>query len=265
MTQPSQPALPAVFNPGANPTGLANTQAPLPAPQKIGANTFVTNFGDESVRQYEFELFTGRTGVTDRIYLLRPFNIIRTRYHYSDRQNLKYVSCNSEYEVRGNQEILIREGECCRRLGKNNLRFGALVLRYITDKAGVILKPFVMPEVRLWKFGVDKFTDLRSINTDFPLQNFDLAVTCTDEKYQKLTISAKRESIYLMPDFPAELKQQFESWAEASLPKVPRELGRQISDADLLKELGAASAAPATMQAGDQPIQSFSDVIGGLK
>jgi hypothetical protein len=256
------------FNPGADPagTGLApaqNSPAPAQAPVKVGHNTVITSFNDDTVRQYDFDQYTGRRGQIDRIYLLRPNAIAKTRVHFHEK--LRYVICNSIYEVKGNQDIQTSEAACCKMLGKSNLRFGALMMRYMTDpRTGNVIMPFQVPELRLWRFGVDKYVALRNIDSSFPLATHDLSVSCEEEQFQRLTIGAKPESIYLNPRFPADLKRQFEEWAEASLRKLPKEMGRIMADDAIQKELGQAVAAPATMQAGDAPITDFSAVIQSM-
>lgn len=237
-------------------------QPPVQSVQQVAQNTYVTGFQDESVKQYEFELYSGRVGITDRIYLLRPTKIVKTRRHFHDRT--KFIICNSTYSRNGDHEMMTAEAECCKRLGSNNLTFGALVVRYITEKNGNLVRPFLMPELRLWRFGVDKYLQLKSIDKEWPLADHDLTANCSDEKYQKMTLGAVRQCIYKLPDFPPEIKTQFEQWADVSLPKIPREMGKTMTDADILAALGQATGAPPTMQASDAPITDFSSIVGGI-
>jgi hypothetical protein len=255
------------FDPTAGQQGLVpnqshgQTQTPQ---QQVGQNTYLTDFTDESVRQYEFELYNGRVGVTDRIYLLRPSRIVKTRRHFHDKT--KFIICNSTYARNGDHEVMTSEAQCCKLLGSNNLTFGALVIRYVTDKNGNLVRPFVMPELKLWRLGTDKYLQLKAIAKEWPLADHDLSVVCSDEKFQKMTIGALKQCIYRMQDFPADLKQQFEQWAETSAAKIPREMGKVMTDADILVALGqAAAGAPPTMQAGDAPITDFSSIVGGVK
>lgn len=250
------------FDPSAQ-TALAAPGPVVPQqPQQVGQNTYVTDFGDESVRQYEFELFNGRLGVTDRIYIMRPKSIVKTRQHYNDKT--KFILCNSTYVRQGEMDVMTVEAECCKKLGNNNLRFAALIIRYHTDKAGQLIKPFVVPELRLWKFGVDKYLQLKAIAKEWPLDQHDLSINCSDEKFQKMTIGAMKNCIYKLPDFPADLTLQFETWANASTPKIPRELGKTMTDKEILELLGVAGAAPATMNQNDAPITDFSSIVGGF-
>ena len=118
------------FQPQVNEPGQGLQPSVPPQPtntplQQVGQNTYITGFQDESVKQFEFELYSGRLNVTDRIYLIRPTKIVKTRRHFHDKT--KFITCNSVYSRNGDHEMMTHEAECCKRLGSNNLTFGALV------------------------------------------------------------------------------------------------------------------------------------------
>lgn len=252
-----------VFGP-ADPTQALAPAGQQPAPRRVDNNVYVTGIGDDTVKQYDFELYSGKANQTDRLFLIRPYQIIKARQHYNEKT--KFILCNSEYTPQGEQEVLTKEADCCKMLGSNQLRFAALVLRYITDRNGELVRPFQVPEFRLWKFGVDKFIQLRTIDKDFKLNAHDLKISCTEEKFQRLQIGATPDCVYLHQQYPPLLKQQSEAWAEAALSKVPREMGRRMTDAEIRTALGVntgAGQAP-QMTAADQPPVDFGSVIGGM-
>lgn len=270
MTQPN--AL-AAFTPGAP----APSQPVQPGGvRRVTDNVSMTDFNDESVKQYEFTLYTGKVGEIHRIQILRPDSIAKGRSHFHDK--LKGgILCNSIYALSpdGKQETLVEERQCCRWLGSPGLRFAALVIQYGTDRNGNIVQPFSY-ELKLWRFGVDKYLQLRQINKDFPLSQHDLSVSCTDETYQKLQIGAKGQQppgpcLLLNPGFPPAVKQQIEAWANASVPKLPRELGRIFeNDQTLMQHLqqagilsgGGTAPTPQMVRPGDAPVANFADIIG---
>lgn len=265
--------------------------APAPAVQPsalrpVAQNVYMTDFNDTSVTQYEFPLYSGKTGIIDRIAVLEPGNIVRGRSHFHDK--LKGgILCNSVYTLSADRktETLAQEANCCKWLGKSQIRYAALVLHYNTDPRGNIVMPFGF-QLKLWRFGVDKYIMLRTVNGDFPLSRFDLQVSCQDEKYQKMQIGAKPECLLLHPNFPPEEKARITAWATTSVNKLKDELGRKFeNDADLMKHLtesgvilnpaqqptmvpsgaalpsnpfGGAGAAPT---AADKPIANFEDII----
>lgn len=263
----AEPNALAAFTPGGP---AASTPAPSHGGvRQIAPNVALTDFNDESVRQYEFELYTGKTNVIDRIYIVNVSDIVKGRVHYHDK--LKGgVLCQSTYvrNANGTQENLATEAECCRRLGAPQQRFAALIVKYGTDNRGNIVMPFSF-EQRLWKFGSDKFVQLRNVNRDFPLERHDLSISCSDEQYQKMQIGAKPDCLLLHPNFPAAVKQQIEDWAKASVAKMPRELGRTYTDQELLAALQQAGiltspGAPAPTMAADAPVANFADVLGSM-
>lgn len=257
------------FMPGA-PTPQSPAQPPA-GPRAITPNVSLTSLDDPTVKQYEFELYQGKAGYTDRIYLITVNDLVKGRVHYPD--NLKGgVVCQSIYtrNQQGTQENLTEERFCCKMLGPSQLRFAALIVKYATDRNGEPVRPFSF-EQRLWKFGADKFRALAQVHKDFPLTKHDLSIVCTDDTYQKMTINAKPDCYLMHPNFPQDVKASILSWAQASLPKLVRELGRTYnSEQELLQAMRAAGAAtpgvtpPAPSMVVDQPVTNFSDVLGGF-
>ena len=250
------------FNPVAQ--GLVpSPKASVPTPiRPIAPNVHATGFDDETVRKFDFDFYKGRLNETDRIYILNPKNLIKVRAHYHDK--LKSVRCNSTFEQTGSQEVMTKEAQCCRVLSDSQVRFGVLLLRYVTDRAGTLLMPFQPPEMRLWRISVDKYLALRDINKDFPLETVDLSVTCTEAVYQKMTIGAKppEQCLFNHPQFPADLKRQIQQWVVASMPKLPEEMAKVMTDEEILKELGQATAAVPVMTQADIPMGGvFDDLV----
>lgn len=273
-------------------TGMAAFGSAIapPPPQQfqglrpVAPNVYMTDFNDQDVQQYEFPLYSGKTGVTDRIYLLSPGDIVRGRTHF--HQKLKGgIICNSQYTLSADRktETLTQEANCCKWLPSSQIRFGALLMHYGTDVRGGLVMPFTF-QLKLWRFGVDKYTKIRAINADFPVAKFDLQLTCTDDNYQKIDIMHKPESIFLHPNFPADEKARVLAWVQASIPKLAKELGRKFeSDQDLWKHLqengvviqpanvpamvGGAGpvanpfGAPGPVGPQDAPTANFTDII----
>lgn len=72
-------------------------------------------------------------------------------------------------------------------------QFGTVVISWpllqdgTLDKAAIASGDFT-PSV--WSFGRDKFETLKELQSGMPLHTVDVAVKCTDSKYQKMTITA---------------------------------------------------------------------------
>lgn len=259
MTFPGQPSTPAPTQPSA----------PQPVRQ-IADNVRLTDLNDESVKKYEFELYSGEANQIDRLYAVSIGDIVTARVHYHDK--LKGgVLCQSVYTLNAQrtQETLAEERFCCRRLDPATPRFAVLVLKYNTDRQGNPVQPFGF-EQRLWKFGADKFDQLRNINRDWPLTKHDISVHCTDKQYQKMQIGAKPDCYFTMQGFPDALRQQVLAWAKASVPKLAKELGRTYTEPELLQAmqtagiLTGAGPVPNMLQPTDSPVSNFADVLGGM-
>lgn len=240
----------------------------------LAPNVELTDFMDPAVKQYEFEYYTPKQDNNDRIYLLRPGALAKGRSHFHD--NMKSgVLCTSQYERSsdGRNEILIQKAKCCEWLGDPATRFAALVIHYATTKSGGLQQPLQV-DLKVWRFGVDKYRQLQAINRDSPLTQHDLGIFCQEERFQRLQIVPKPEALLLHPAFektyPDELKR-IEQWADVSVPKLAQQLGRQFpNDNELYKALVEAKvltpgggAGPAIVnQPGDAPISNFADIIG---
>src|SRR5688572_21876359 len=157
-------------------------------PRQIAPNISVTDLYDESIQRYDFKLYSGKTGQIDRIYLVSPGNIVKGRQHWHDKLKGGAVLCQSTYTLNATrtQETLTQQAFCCKLLGPSSVRLAALIVKYGTDVRGVVAtQPFTFEQL-LWKFGPDKYDQLRTINRDFPLTHHDLSVSCSDAHYQKM-------------------------------------------------------------------------------
>lgn len=260
------------FDPTANQTALTKpATGPSSVARPIAPNVYQTDFSDESVRKYEFELYSGKANQTDRIYIPVPSAVVKARTHFIERGAVKFsVVCRSEYvrSTDGTREDLVQERPCCKLLGPSAPRWAVLIVQYRTDKAGQLTRPFGM-ERKLWKFGADKYQQIRNVGRDFPLERHDLSVFCAadGEQYQKLQIGAKPDCYVQHPQFPESERTQLLDWAKASLSKLPRELGRTYAnDQEMLRDFQQAgiltAPGPAPTMASDAPVANFEDIIG---
>jgi len=51
-------------------------------------------------------------------------------------------------------------------------------------------------EVKTWVFSLDKYRQLESINTEFPLSHHDINIEVTDAQFHKMTFSPCKESLF---------------------------------------------------------------------
>lgn len=219
-----------------------------------------TSFDDESISQFKFDLFKGRKGQADRIAILNPLNLVWHRVHY-DENKKGYVQCLSKYKKAGKTEII--EGEpavCCKRMDEAKKRFGAFVAHYGTTPDAKVTKPLTYT-LKLWRFGEAAFVNLRDVNAEFRLDSIDVVIRCTDEQFQKITISPCKERIVALTRFPEKDKADIAAWVKAMLPEGKKSLGKKLTEAQLLERLGMATGARTIAQ--ENVVGDLADLLPG--
>lgn len=123
--------------------------------------------------------YKAQTGVKDIVRLVdaEPFLM---RSHYVEDLNRGFT-CSKQFDDEKDSYI----GNCplCEEGQKAQERF-AVKLTHIARDTEKVAK------FRLWQFGLDKYQQLSDIQDEAnkPLNEIDLVIKCTDEKYQKLNI-----------------------------------------------------------------------------
>lgn len=182
---------------------------------------------DESVTSNNFDKYKGVKGKTDRIALVYP-KIRRAMTQFIE--NVGYVIAN-DYTIT--------------RFGAPTQRFAAIVAVYKTDNFGKLVTPFNEHSVTLkyWVFSAKRYESIRSANKEFPLENHDLQVTCTEDKYQQLNLQSCKEVAW-------KLKPEIEKYVSAQAEKMAKHLEAQLGQiltAEQIKEkLGEGSSAEAS-------------------
>ena len=142
--------------------------------------------------------FKAQVGVKDVVRLLDSEPLV-TRSHYDEALGRGFT-CSKEWDESKGAYC----GPCplCEEGNRAQERFAVKIIHIARDREAV--KKF-----RLWQFGLDKYQILSDIQdeTDKPLNQQDLVIKCTDEKYQKLNIlpSAKCRTVTADPDSDFEL------------------------------------------------------------
>lgn len=106
-------------------------------------------------------------------------------------------------------------------------------------------------EVKPWVFSAERYDQLRRRNEEFPLNEFDLTIACTDTQYQKMDLSPCRESLFrtllannsekgksILAEITAAVKD-----IETS---IEVDMAREMTLAQIREKLGGATASPAS-------------------
>ncbi len=229
-------------------------------PMSVGGqgkkNVSKTSFEDDSIRAYDFDLYKGRNGVTDRIGILVPGEITFGRVHYTKEAG--YFLCQSEWKQSGGQEICSKVAPCCDKLDAPRKRFACLVIHYNTTPNGALVKPFSY-QLKLWRFSDDRYIVLREMNKEFPLAQHDIKITCTDDTFQKMTIQACKDRVVNSDAFKKAYGADVDAWVKASMTKLDKQVGKSFAAKELLEKLGMAQA-PAIVQQ-EAPIAAIEELL----
>lgn len=174
-------------------------------------------FDNEEIRSGMYDRYKGTKGTTDRlaiVYQDPKAMFAGVKCHYKDR----YFVC--------------KKGLCCEKLGAPKWRVGAVVVKYATDKQGMIKKPFSY-ELMPWSFGEQTYVKLKNVNSEFPLASHDIKVTCTNDEYQHLDITPCNEVIWTAKE---EIKGEVLEAAKPIWDFVKKSLASELS-VEEIKEL----------------------------
>jgi len=244
---------------GTTDAGAAVTADAVVAAGEEDDDDFIrTDLSDETVKPFSVQLYGGKKGVTDRIALLST-DMVGARLHYKEH----YFICQSKWKTAGGIETCSEEAVCCKQLGEPRKRFIVPILKYATKQDGSPLTDIGAFQLMAWKFSEDKFILLRASNNDFPLDQFDILVTCTEERWQKLSIQVlPKTPMRRHEKWPKEYTEAAEAFVESSKKKLPRLLGRKKTMTELLEILGLAS--PEAETTSDVPLADVDDILKDL-
>lgn len=197
-------------------------------------------FDDESVKQYEFELYKGRKGITDRIgFLAFPYG---ARVHF--KQNIGYFQCMSTFAsqvVAGAKiETCTRRAACCVHCDAARKRFIAPIIQYSTQPNGQLTPQFGFA-LKAWLYTDDKYNQMRAIHSEFPLLDHDILVQCAEEQYQRLTISACKAALWKNPKLPDQIRTEIKLWIDTMRPKMAKKAGKKMTEVEFMQKAGLAA------------------------
>jgi hypothetical protein len=251
-TPPPASATPIAFN-TSDLIGEEGVLTAHESPSVPGLDVTEYGFDDESIKQYDFELYKGRKGVTDRIGLLAlPLG---ARVHF--KPGIGYLQCLSKWTsqiVAGAKlDVCVKRAACCVHCDSPRKRFITPIVQYATQPNGQLTPTFGYG-LKAFLYSDDKYIAMRGIHSEFSLLDHDLLVTCTEEQYQKLTMAPCKQALWKSEKLPKELREEIKLWVDSQRPKMGRMLGKKLNENELLVKLGIATP-QATVAAGvDAPM-----------
>lgn len=179
-------------------------------------------FENEDIRGGVFEKYKGKKGETHRIGIV-----------YTDPKAM-FAGAKIHFKER---YFICKKGKCCEICGPAKWRVGAIVVKYATDKAGNIKKPFSF-DIYPWVFGEQTYAKLKSTNSEFSLASHDIKVTCDNDDYQHINPTACQESIWTSKE---ELKTMVLEQAKPYWESLKRTIASDLSVEEINDLLGVSN------------------------
>lgn len=137
-------------------------------------------FGDKSKMTQgrgNVKRYKGQNGVTDVISLVDSKPVLIASHYVEDLN--RGFTCAMEWDE--DKEKYTGKCPLCEEGNKRNERFCLKIVHILRDKETV-------GKIRLWQFGGDKYQLLSAIDEEYDMDDINLKITCTEEKYQRLNI-----------------------------------------------------------------------------
>ena len=218
-------------------------------------------FDDESVKCSDAEFYKGVTNRTDRIGIVSR-RVKRVSTHY--KKGVGHVMCRSKPSQKNNQGVVVVEAVkalCCKKLPAPKVRCGVVIVQYSTDRQGDIdpNQP-LRYQLMFWIFGEDKYVLIRSYNKEMPIDKNDIKIICSDSQFQKLQFMPARGSLWQKEKLG--WKKEIEEEAALLQEKLPRFMGKALSDDEILEAVGSSSGNSPVNTTGTE--QDLNSVLDGM-
>lgn len=157
------------------------------------------------------------------------------------------------YQEGGLGPFICREGKCCDALGIPRVRYIFPIVQYDTDSSG---RKFRSTKLRYkaLSLGQDAYDDLLMLmDTNESLKGditgIDIMVSCSDEKYQKLTFHAFGESRWRKNQV---LAKEVNTFWKKNIKNLIRPVARSVTELELMQNLMAGDIDPAAEVSFDE-------------
>ena len=211
----------------------------------------VMDFGADSdeIKSVKFKSFKGKAGETVRAGIVYedPSKMYKgAKIHYNQR----YFLCKSDDKT-GKKEI------CCTHNYKGNKpkwRVGAVLVIYTMDDTGKKLKDWT---VTPWLFSETMFNKLKTANSQFPLANHDVMLTCTNEEFQNIDVQSCSASLWTKNE---SFKEKVLERARPYMEELAGNIASDLTPTEIRELMGADT--PGSEDAAEDV--NLDDVVDGI-
>ena len=164
------------------------------------------------------------------------------------------------------------KGPAYAQFGSPKQNIATILLVWPTDKEGDLdgasFKAGKGWKVQPWVFSTDKYNTIKKSNKRFPLLKHDLALSCTDAQYQKMTFSPEGENLFqamLASDKPAvkATVSKILKDIKGVAANIHRDLARDLTVDQVREALGEDVDTP-TGGSGNHASKNVDDLLDGV-
>jgi len=176
-------------------------------------------FENEEIKGGMYERYKGKKGEVHRGAII-----------YTDPKAM-FAGAKVHFNTRF---FLCKKGICCEKLGPAKWRVGSVLCKYGTDRNGNIRQPFSY-ELFPWLFSEQTYIKLKTTNSEFPLANHDIKISCTNDEYQHIDINPCNEIIWTAKET---IKKQILEEAKPIWDFIKRSIASDLSVEEIKELLG---------------------------
>ena len=148
---------------------------------------------------------------------------------------------------------------CVAKFGSPKIKFGTVVGVYPGDQFGNVSSNFSIDQIQLYifVFSTDKYPVLKQLNAEWGLADHDIKVQCTEATFQKWTIMACQDALYLKGEqnAVADLRMR----ADQAFADIRKFLPKQLSEQEIMVKLGQVQS---QMPMAQNPFRPMAPQIG---
>jgi hypothetical protein len=203
------------------------TMSPISAGKLESHGLVVGDIGTK-ISRVPIEKYKASTTKTDRIGFVSK-QVIGVKSHY----------------IEDNGSVLCFGKKCCEVLGLPQVRYLFPIVIYSTDNEGTIVGKKI--EIKILTAGEDLYKSIitisRGLATQGGIDNADMLVTCTDDKFQKITLSPIGPAAWKKSGTIVQMVN--DRWA-ADAEYAYMALARKVDEATFLKLVGMDESTSST-------------------
>ena len=226
-----------------------------------GYMEFGFDSGDENIGK-KAKRFKGKEGETYRT------SFVWTRKNKDGDKVVRFLGCERNY-LAGVGYFLNKGAEYSRLAGQPAKQaVSTIIVSWPMNSRGRLdaerFKKGEGWEVMPWVFSATRYDQLRRRNDQFPLTEFDLSIKCEDTQYQKMDLSACKESLFLRlrkseKDNIRAMVDAINLEVEELAKTLQNDMARDMTLDQIREKMGGAGGSPVTSSGSVEDVDGLLD------